>query len=377
MDGYGITVDFDGARVEARPTNAVARGVLGADNLAIPVAQIRSLSMKSAGLISNGYLELRTNDGRRLQLPFNRKQQGGFDTLRAKLQATVGRAAGATRPRGSGDANRSAPAVPAGSPAATPFLLRGTGRFAQEVVGESHYGAQLSRVAGRERGGEREVVAQLRREPSNRYDRNAVQVLIDGCLVGYLPREDAPSYHAELRVVEGWQRAATCRARLWWQREPDGLFASVSLDLAEPGHLVPICWPDPAAQHVVMPAGRWYQIADESAHMDVLAPLLARVYVPGRAFAYASLHLVDRARARSTAQVAVVRIEGRDVGELSKQISARLVPLLAPLAAAQASCYAEAELTGNALAVEGRVSLTMPESLPQSFVQQVQALADG
>jgi hypothetical protein len=323
MDGYGITVDFDGARVEARPTNAVAKG------------------------------------------------------LRAKLQAAIGRDAGAMRPKGAGDADRPAPAVPTGAPTATPFLLRGTGRFAQEVVGESHYGAQLSRLAGREREGEREVVAQLRREPSNRYDRNAVQVLIDGCLVGHLPREDAPSYHAELQVVEGWRRAATCRARLWWRREPDRLFASVSLDLAKPGQLVPICWPDPAARHVVMPAGRWHQITGEAEHMDVLAPLLARAYIPGSAFAYASLYLVDRARARSMAHIAVVRVEGKDVGELSKQVSAKLVPLLAPLRAAQATCYAEVELTGNALAVEGRVSLTMPEGLPPSFVQQVQALAGG
>jgi hypothetical protein len=65
-----------------------------------------------------------------------------------------------------------------------------------EVVGESHYQEDLWELAGgrsvdRIRCG---VTAVLVPEPENVHDSNAVKVLIEGRLVGYLSREDAVAY---------------------------------------------------------------------------------------------------------------------------------------------------------------------------------------
>lgn len=69
-----------------------------------------------------------------------------------------------------------------------------------EVVGESHYQDTLWRIVGG-RGRERvryQTIAVLAPELENPYDRNAVQVLIGGELVGYLSREDAAAYRPGL-----------------------------------------------------------------------------------------------------------------------------------------------------------------------------------
>jgi hypothetical protein len=382
MEGYGINVHCDGLSVRVQPTNFLARAALGTNDLIVPISDIASLLFKGAGRLTNGHLELRTHQGQRHQLHFRREQQPEFEALHTQLQATIPR--GPTSPSVVDSVATGRPAVSAPkqeresrarSTSPGVLILRGSGHsyFPQEVVGESHYGMQLNKVAGREQEGERKVLAELRREPSNRHDRNAVQVLIDGGLVGYLPREDALLYQPELTTVEGRGRPAFCRARLWWRREGRReVFASVSLDLARPGELLPIASPDESIPHLVIPTGRWYRVKTEQ--LNVLAGLLAKAYVPGKALAYASLHLVERAGPRSTTQIVVVRIDDVEAGELSRQVSAKLVPLLAPLRDAQVTCYAEASLTGNAIAAEVRVHLTMPEDLPQEFVRRVQAI---
>ena len=71
-----------------------------------------------------------------------------------------------------------------------------------EVVGESHYHGALAGImaAARERPDPWEIhtVAELRREPGNQYDKNAVQVIIEGQIVGYLSREDAAEVTPQL-----------------------------------------------------------------------------------------------------------------------------------------------------------------------------------
>lgn len=62
-----------------------------------------------------------------------------------------------------------------------------------DVVGESHYQRALARIAGpkTEEGYCLPVQIELRREPTNPHDKNAVQCLINGELVGYINREGA------------------------------------------------------------------------------------------------------------------------------------------------------------------------------------------
>jgi len=82
-----------------------------------------------------------------------------------------------------------------------PLILGG--RETLEVVGESHYQDVLWRCVGGD-DGERvrhPVQVVLLQEPENPYDGNAIAVLLEGNVVGYLSREDAAVYLPGLRAL--------------------------------------------------------------------------------------------------------------------------------------------------------------------------------
>lgn len=72
-----------------------------------------------------------------------------------------------------------------------------------EVVGESHYQDVLWRCVGGDDGSRvrHPVHALLVHEPENPHDRNAIAVVIDGNVVGYLARDDAAVYVTGLRAL--------------------------------------------------------------------------------------------------------------------------------------------------------------------------------
>ncbi|SKA26275.1 HIRAN domain-containing protein [Consotaella salsifontis] len=102
------------------------------------------------------------------------------------------------------------------------YAIEGSGDYELDVVGESHYQAELNRICGgkTDDGHEMEVEALLVEEPTNPYDSNAVAVVIDGLVVAYLPRDDAAAYRQLLSrqklsgehlkvdalIVGGWNR---------------------------------------------------------------------------------------------------------------------------------------------------------------------------
>ena len=100
------------------------------------------------------------------------------------------------------------------------YLLAGDGQFGFQVVGESHYQSDLAKIAGgtTDEGVHHECAAVLRLEPANKYDPNAVEVLIDGLRVGYIPAVQAPEMCAlfdsvgisevecEAVIQGGWDR---------------------------------------------------------------------------------------------------------------------------------------------------------------------------
>ena len=76
-----------------------------------------------------------------------------------------------------------------------PVTLAGQPGALLDVVGESQYQDALLRVAGgkTEHGPARQrVIAELVREPRNRFDPNAVAVHVGGLTVGYIEGYDAP-----------------------------------------------------------------------------------------------------------------------------------------------------------------------------------------
>ncbi|MCK9521115.1 MAG: HIRAN domain-containing protein [Dehalococcoidia bacterium] len=108
-----------------------------------------------------------------------------------------------------------------------------------EVVGESRYQRALTRIAGGKRR-ESQLIrtnAELRREPDNVHDRNAVQVLIAGEVVGYLPRSEAEQYAGPLDELPdgGWPCDAEIRGG--WQSEQDEGHFGVVVWLPPPGEI--------------------------------------------------------------------------------------------------------------------------------------------
>jgi HIRAN domain-containing protein len=92
------------------------------------------------------------------------------------------------------------PAPPAGAVPVLEWRLH-EGYEDLEVVGEASYQNALWRLCGRALGEQvrHDVIAVLIPEPSNLYDPNAIAVVVDGYLVGYLPRQTAAAFGAGLR----------------------------------------------------------------------------------------------------------------------------------------------------------------------------------
>jgi hypothetical protein len=60
-----------------------------------------------------------------------------------------------------------------------------------------------------------EVPAELRRDPRNRYDANAVEVRISDLLVGYIPTDAAPAWSRFLSTCEAEGYRVRAMARVW------------------------------------------------------------------------------------------------------------------------------------------------------------------
>jgi hypothetical protein len=86
----------------------------------------------------------------------------------------------------------------------------GGGSFDGEVVGESHYQADLKRLSGGER--RKNTTAQLVCESNNQHDKNAVKVEIAGKTVGHLSREDAIAHRNRLQALKQGGAIVECPA---------------------------------------------------------------------------------------------------------------------------------------------------------------------
>jgi hypothetical protein len=83
------------------------------------------------------------------------------------------------------------------------IILDGDNTFQIEVVGESHYRANLRRIAGPCDNDDVEVVktGYLVPEPRNQHDPNAMRVDVDQLQVGYLTRPAAAQLSPVLRKL--------------------------------------------------------------------------------------------------------------------------------------------------------------------------------
>ncbi len=117
-------------------------------------------------------------------------------------------------------------------------FLVGESGWSVEVTGESHYQHALERLAGgrNEQGAHLEVVALLAREPSNRWDKNAIRVEVQGETVGYIGRAECEGVQPLLRKLDAQGRPAWVRATInggWVNTNSSGSFGIVLDDLPD------------------------------------------------------------------------------------------------------------------------------------------------
>jgi len=116
-----------------------------------------------------------------------------------------------------------------------------TGGIEVPVVGESwHQSALLALTGGRRRYGgvDLELAAELIPDPDDRFDPAAVMVVIEGQVVGHLPRAWARRLSPVVERARNRTGIATCRAHIrggWDRGGHDVGFFGVTLDLADPG----------------------------------------------------------------------------------------------------------------------------------------------
>lgn len=125
------------------------------------------------------------------------------------------------------------------TPTAEPIMLAKGRGFALDVVGESHRQDALDRVCGGkcEEGHKLEVTAQLCFVEDNEWDANAVGVFIDGQLVGYIPRDQAPKVRAGIIAINQEERPVLCSAKVvggWDRGRGDEGSYGVKLSIASP-----------------------------------------------------------------------------------------------------------------------------------------------
>ena len=120
-------------------------------------------------------------------------------------------------------------------------IVSGDGGYHFEVVGESHYQAELERIVGgrTEDSASYQCVAILKPEPDNPYDPQAVCVTVNGRTVAYLSRDWAVKFNAAL-TSNGFAQAA-CSALIvgGWERGGDRGHFGIKLDIALPLDLKP------------------------------------------------------------------------------------------------------------------------------------------
>jgi len=94
--------------------------------------------------------------------------------------------------------------------------IDGPGTFAVEVVGVSRRQDMLAAIVEEHGRSGRTVTldATLVLEPSNPHDPNAVRVEIDGDLIGYLRRDNAARYRADLAAAGTPDATVQCKVRI-------------------------------------------------------------------------------------------------------------------------------------------------------------------
>ena len=232
---------------------------------------------------------------------------------------------------------------------------QGRGWYNVDVVGESNYVDNIRKIA---RGKTESFSnATLVLEPSNRYDKNAVRVDISGLTVGYISKDEAPSYHPLLKFLNSTGTIMTFPSRMYWDGEEVG---SVSLQLDEPEFVVVVNTNNLPANAVRWPKGGRVQVTKESDHSSTIGKILDLAYVEGRCAAFLELRCEEEVPGK---QVVSVYFSEEKVGELSAQMGKKFWPGLVGVCSSGKPLVVSAQVVGNSLVAEIVLLMKAPVEL--------------
>ena len=246
-------------------------------------------------------------------------------------------------------------------------LLESSGSFAVGLAGESHYFDAIYAAAGR-RTGEYFAIAEIIREPDNKFDANAVRVEINGRTVGYIPREEAPSFHALLNYGTSINKRVFASCRVWVSDDEES-YGSVSLDIDDPNSaLPPVNAAEVPSSAIIWPIGNILQVSEESKNIEnvkVIFEKLRDAHSPTVLFELA----VDTTKPEKP-EIHVL-FNGLKVGELSPASGKKFLSAAEKLSAMGKKLFVKGEVRGNSLAVEIRISAKSPELLSEGEIREL------
>lgn len=254
-----------------------------------------------------------------------------------------------------------------------------------EVVGEAYHLKDIRRLFPKQIGStdrERVGTAHLRPEPSNRFDPNAVRVIVDGIHVGYLPKELAASYAPILSALISDGRAPVTPCRIWGYEYQDfdvdargrqtrsvRFDAQARIALDEPNLVVPVNQP-PSVPHRLLPRGNSLQLKEEQKHLDVLVPLVGST---GEVWTYGTLHALETGVGRPDKLLVEVRIDDEPIGVLTPAMGQHFLPVMNHLASQGETAAARVLLKGNALQVEATLYAARSHELGTAWLGESSA----
>ena len=249
----------------------------------------------------------------------------------------------------------------------TYILIQSSGNFSVSLAGESHYFDAIS-MATHRRTGEHLVLAELIREPENKFDSNAVRAEINGRTVGYIPREEAPSFHALLSYGGSINKRIFVSSRVWVSNEEDS-YGSVTLDIDDPNSaLPPINIAEVPTSAIIWPVGKTLQVTDESKNIENVKVIFEKLQT---AISKTILfELVVDATKPDRPEVHVL-YNGLIVGELSPASGKKFLPAVERASLTGKKLFVKGEATGNSLAAEIRIFAKLPELLMENEIQQL------
>lgn len=252
----------------------------------------------------------------------------------------------------------------------------------REVVGEAYRRDSIRTLFPSRRlsgGHDLDKTARLVPEPRNPHDANAVAVVVDNVLVGYLARDEAAKYQ---RVLLDLNRAGLDATVLpcpstWLRVRGDRLRptrpAGDQHHLSGAARIVLDEWyrcrPVNAApaNHALLPVGAALQVQKEEDHQDVLRRYLN---ANGECWAYATLHVIEGGTPKVPKQVVELRIDGARVGQLTPASSAHYVATIDALRAVGKTTAGQVIVKGNTIKVEVVLFAARAHDLGDAWVRE-------